>query len=264
MKKILLLSLIGLAHTTHAQLFKRYMESRHTIGLFTGGNNYIVDAGRRTFIYPNDLAAGVVYKYYPDYRLALRLNVTAARLTARDKDCKNAVPLRNDEVQARGNTILEGALVLEFNFFTFDPFEVGAHTPYLYLGLGTTSYRLNFITPPPGEVQTGQRWSQTLALPLSLGYKYKLTDRLILGAETGIRYTFTDNLDNNYLIPEDESDARLKNPIVALYLNQHRYGNARDHDWYVFTGFTLTYNFGHRPCYCDRNLKQRKKKFLIY
>ena len=29
-----------------------------------------------------------------------------------------------------------------------------------------------------------------------------------------------------------------------------KFGNTNNKDWYVFTGFTLTYTFGNKPCYC--------------
>ncbi|MEO9560182.1 MAG: DUF6089 family protein, partial [Nonlabens ulvanivorans] len=47
--------------------------------------------------------------------------------------------------------------------------------------------------------------------------------------------TFTDNLDgsNN----EDFENVR--------------FGNINNNDWYVFSGVTLTYAFGRKPCYCN-------------
>lgn len=278
MRKILLLSLIALSNAAQAQFFQRYLESRHNLGLFLGGNNYIGDAGRRSFIHPTDVAAGLVYKYHLNYRLIARLNLIAAKLEASDTQRKNAVPLRNDEVRLNGDThfteparyrsvhnkILEGALLLEFNFFRFDPFEIGAHTPYIYAGLGYAFFRQGFIRTETSKVITGLKWRHTIALPFAVGYKYKLDDRLVLGAETGIRYTFTDNLDNSHVTPENQDDPSLRDPHAIRYLKQHHFGNAGDTDWYVFTGITLTYNFGHRPCYCDVDLKRRRKKFLIY
>jgi hypothetical protein len=52
---------------------------------------------------------------------------------------------------------------------------------------------------------------------------------LVLALETGARYTLTDNIDGSF--------------------NQ-KFGNINNNDWYVFTGATLTYTFGTKPCYC--------------
>ncbi|MEP2335783.1 MAG: DUF6089 family protein, partial [Nonlabens ulvanivorans] len=30
-----------------------------------------------------------------------------------------------------------------------------------------------------------------------------------------------------------------------------RFGNINNNDWYVFSGVTLTYAFGRKPCYCN-------------
>ena len=33
-------------------------------------------------------------------------------------------------------------------------------------------------------------------------------------------------------------------------LSALRFGNLNNNDWYVFSGITLTYTFGEKPCYC--------------
>jgi hypothetical protein len=35
----------------------------HEIGVFLGGNNYIGDLGKMTYVNPNQLAYGVLYKW---------------------------------------------------------------------------------------------------------------------------------------------------------------------------------------------------------
>ena len=69
-----------------------------------------------------------------------------------------------------------------------------------------------------------------------VGIKTNITENLILGAEVGARYTFTDNLDGSN--PKNEN-------LIPL-----RFGNIDTNDWYVFSGLTLTYTFGNKPCYC--------------
>ena len=77
-----------------------------------------------------------------------------------------------------------------------------------------------------------------LAIPIVLGVKAKLNRRFIIGLEAGARYTFTDNLDGSN--PKNEN------------LNTLKFGNINSNDWYVFTGFTLTYTFGENPCFCPQ------------
>ena len=73
-----------------------------------------------------------------------------------------------------------------------------------------------------------------IAIPMTAGAKYRLNQFLVLGAEIGARYTFTDNLD-------------ASNPEGSNY-EAFRFGNVFSDDWYVFSGLTLTYTFGRKPC----------------
>src|SRR5690606_38786231 len=94
---------------------------------------------------------------------------------------------------------------------------------------------LGFMTLDPGNNVSSNDDTEkktTFAIPMALGVKAKINTRFVLGAEIGVRYTFTDNLDGSY--PEDVTKA---------------FGNILSDDWYVFSGLTLTYTFGKEPCY---------------
>jgi uncharacterized protein YchJ len=69
-----------------------------------------------------------------------------------------------------------------------------------------------------------------------IGVKGRFLEKFIIGAEVGVRYTFTDNLDGSN--PKNDNFETL------------RFGNLNSNDWYVFTGLTLTYTFGKNPCFC--------------
>ena len=76
------------------------------------------------------------------------------------------------------------------------------------------------------------------AIPMVLGYKATISDKIILGFELGARYTFTDDLDGSNPVNDKEDFDGLK------------FGNTNSNDWYMFMGITLTYTFGKKPCYC--------------
>ena len=69
-----------------------------------------------------------------------------------------------------------------------------------------------------------------------VGIKSNIFPKLILGVEIGARYTFADDIDGSN--PTNDNLQSLK------------FGNINSNDWYVFSGFTLTYTFGEKPCYC--------------
>jgi len=77
-----------------------------------------------------------------------------------------------------------------------------------------------------------------IAVPIIFGVKMSLTPKLILAAEVGARYTFTDNLDGS-------------SPVRSKDFDNLKFGNLNNNDWYVFSGITLTYAFGRKPCYCN-------------
>jgi len=72
-----------------------------------------------------------------------------------------------------------------------------------------------------------------------LGYKATVGAKFVFAAEIGARYTFTDNIDGSNPDKSSESNESLS------------FGNINNNDWYVFTGITITYTFGRKPCYCN-------------
>ena len=76
----------------------------------------------------------------------------------------------------------------------------------------------------------------SFAIPLNLGIKSNISRYFVLGLEVGVRFTFTDNIDGSN--PKNENYKTL------------RFGNINNNDVYLFSGVTLTYTFGEKPCYC--------------
>ena len=110
-----------------------------------------------------------------------------------------------------------------------------AFTPYLYTGATYFRYNYTYIDGA-GLQQDVNQTEGTFAIPMVVGAKVRLNQFLILGAEIGARYTFTDNL-----------DASNPEKLPALGANTD-FGNIFSNDWYVFSGMTITYTFGRKPC----------------
>jgi hypothetical protein len=204
------------------------------IGVFLGGSNYIGDVGPTNYIAPNDMAIGFVYKWNRSTRHTYRFSYTYCQVSSNDAD--SDVPDRNLRGLSFENKVNEFSAGLEFNFFDFDLHKLSSEfTPYVYTGISYFSYKELFYFN--NEVK--EDYSEgALAIPIVLGVKAKLNRRFIIGLEAGARYTFTDNLDGSN--PKNEN------------LNTLKFGNINSNDWYVFTGFTLTYTFGENPCFCPQ------------
>lgn len=204
----------------------------HEIGIFAGGNNYIGDVGPTNYVKPNEFAFGVLYKWNKSPRHSWRVSYTQGKITSDDKD--SDMPARKQRGLNFENSVKELSLGLEFNFFDFNLHESGfLLTPYVYSGISyfryTELYYLN------NQYEENDK-KNSFAIPMTVGVKTRIAEKLILGFEVGARYTFTDNLDGSN--PKNDSFDTL------------RFGNLNSKDWYVFSGFTLTYTFGNKPCYC--------------
>ncbi len=204
----------------------------HEVGVFLGGSNYIGDIGNTAYVNPNELAYGLLYKWNKSPRHSWRISYTQAKITGNDLDYE--VSGRFKRGYDFENNIKELSLGLEFNFFDFNLHDFERKvTPYVYSGLSYTNYNELYTI---NGVSKEDKNSSVLAIPIVLGVKSNVLPNLILGLEVGARYTMTDNLDGSF--PKNEKLESLK------------FGNINSKDWYVFSGFTLTYTFGEKPCYC--------------
>jgi Domain of unknown function (DUF6089) len=204
----------------------------HEVGVFLGGSNYIGDVGKANYVNPNELAYGLIYKWNKSPRHSWRISYTQSKITANDSDSE--VPGRFKRGYDFENNIKELSLGMEFNFFDFNLHNFDQLvTPYVYSGLSYTNYDELYVINGVSKVDINHG---TFAIPMIVGVKSNIMPNLILGVEVGARYTMTDNLDGS--LPKNENLEPLK------------FGNINSKDWYVFSGFTLTYTFGEKPCYC--------------
>jgi hypothetical protein len=173
-----------------------------------------------------------LYRWNRSPRHSWRISYTQSKITGNDKDA--AAPSRQLRDYNFENSIKEVSLGLEFDFFDFNLHDSKTKfTPYVYSGLSYVRYEgLYFINDYP---KIDDKYG-TLAIPMTIGIKTKFINHIILGFEAGARYSFKDDFDGS-------------NPTNKK-LESLKFGNINSKDWYVFTGFTITYTFGNKPCYC--------------
>lgn len=211
--------------------FGRLNAQTYEVGVFAGGTNNIGDVGRTNFILPSGPAFGGLFKWNKSKRYAWRASVIYGDFTA--DDTKSGMSSREQRGYIMDNSILEASAGLEFNFVEYNLHRLGsAFTPYLYTGLTYFRYDYNYFDA--AQLQNLNQREGAIAIPMTVGFKARLNQFLIIGAEVGARYTFTDNLD-------------ASNPKNSNF-ESFRFGNIFSDDWYVFSGVTLTYTFGRKPC----------------
>lgn len=204
------------------------------LGVFLGGSNFVGDVGSTTYIAPEKLAFGVLYKWNKSPRHAYRFSYTQSTVVGNDLDSDETG--RNKRGYRFENNIKEFSAGLEFNFFDFNLHDYHPKvTPYIFSGVNFFIYdQLYRFKTTPNTVHSQN--SNSFAIPIILGIKSNIAPHLVLGVEVGARYTFTDDIDS--------SNPNTKNT------NIFQFGNLNNNDWYVFSGVTLTYTFGQKPCYC--------------
>jgi hypothetical protein len=224
MNKLFISFLCFFAFTiSHAQI--------NEVGIFLGGSNYIGDVGSTNYIYPNEPAFGILYKWNKSPRHAYRFSYTQSQISANDNDSKE--PGRYNRGYSFVNNIKELSAGIEFNFFDFNLHdEKPKFTPYVYSGLSCFFYDGKYLV---GNTIETSGISTSIAIPMTVGVKSNISRSLILALEVGARYTFTDNIDGS-----NPSNGSLP-----------KFGNINNNDWYVFSGVTLTYTFGEKQCYCS-------------
>lgn len=202
----------------------------YEVGAFLGGANAMTDIGAQEYINPRSLVVGGIFKWNKSQRYAWRAQLNYALLNFDDKQSKDPSRVLRD--YKSDNSILELSAGLEVNFIPYNLHKFGpAFSPYLYSGVTVFSYDyLHFVTGIPEN----DNKKTSFALPLIFGAKARVGSSTILGAEIGVRYTFTDNLDGS-------------NPINSNFA-ANSFGDINNNDWYVFSGITITYTFTRKPC----------------
>ncbi len=202
------------------------------IGVFLGGSNFIGDVGSTTYVAPNQPAFGILYKWNRSPRHSWRISYTQS--TIKGDDANSKMPSREKRGYHFKNDIKEISAGLEFDFFDFNLHDFEPKfTPYVYSGLSYVHYNGLFFVDGKTKFDASHG---AFGIPMIVGVKTRLAGKIIIGLEVGARYTFKDDLDG--------SNPSNKN------LESLRFGNINSNDWYVFSGFTLTYTFGNKPCFC--------------
>lgn len=218
MKKILIAIVMFLSAwgVVHAQ------EYRYEIGAGLGVSGYLGDVNKSNFLKHPGMAGGVLFRYIPNYRWALKANIYAAGISGNSDDYKLVFPGGNS--YKFNSTLYDMGAQMEFNFFDYGLgpayLKLKRLTPYITLGIGGT------VASVSGKT------SFAVNMPLGVGIKFKLKERLNLGVEFTMRKAFGDK-------PDGLSD-----------LNGIKSSFAKNTDWSSFTMFTITYEFSKRCKTC--------------
>lgn len=208
------------------------------LGLFLGRSYYIGELNPTTHIGDGvgSINYGAAFRYNLNKRYSLKATLIKTKVSAEDK--KADLQFNTFRSASLETKITEFAGSIEFNFLPFKAGEKGNQfTPYLFVGLSYYKYSPtleieSFGTPKPIDDGGGSAF----ALPFGPGLKLGIRRNWTLAFEWGFRKTSNDLLDG------------LENRIDDIYET----GKSYDNDWFVVSGFMLTYkitNEGSCPSY---------------
>ena len=210
----------------------------YEVGFFLGKSNFIGDVGNTKFINPiyNDVnpdwVSGLSLKWNRSPRHSYRFSYISGDLVANDLKSKD--PRRVERGYYFNTPLSEISLGMEFNFFDYNLHESGIkYTPYIFMGL--TYFQFDKLALQNNQIVNLEGKTKSYAIPFVLGIKYRVLQHIIISAEIGSRFSFTDNIDGSLADTE----------------NYTNFGNINNNDWYLFSLINLSYTFGRKPCYCN-------------
>lgn len=228
-RKIILTVLCFAYFVSHCSNLEAQDNYKYEIGGMAGTSFYMGDANK-TKLYQNPgLSAGAVFRYNVDLRWAIKSNFVIGKISGDTRNSGNEFPFKQESSFDR--MFYELGSQIEFNFFNYsDQFAyLGAKriSPYIFTGIGLT-------------LGSGEKTFFDANIPIGIGVKYKIKDRLNLGFEFSFRRLFSDSFD----VTKKGDDFNLEAPYDI------RSGVFKNTDWYSLTMISLTWDFGARVCPC--------------
>ena len=223
MTRTVLIFMITVAACLPANLQAQEAAYKFDIGASLGMSGYLGDANTSSLYKNPGFAAGASFRYLPNTRWAIKGMLTYAGLSGNSADMTNVYP--GGEPYKFTSKVYDFSGRVEFNFFNYGIGEtyrkMKRWSPYLSLGVGIT-------------VASCQGTATALNLPMGIGIKYKLRERINLGVEWTMTKAFNDNIDG---------------PVLDdLY--QIKSSFMKNTDWYSTLMLSVSFEFGERCKNC--------------
>ncbi len=265
----IILAIFPAGKHVHAQAVGDFWE----LGLFGGVTQYYGDLQHSLFE-PEEAnpVLGVFARYSPNKNLSFRTGIYRGTISGHDRHGGIEHQKRNLHFRSK---ITEVSLIGEWNLMGFNMRRKNRDdfTPYIFAGIGV--FRFNPQAEFDGEWHDLQPLSTEgqglpdyfdrdpysltqFTIPMGVGIKYQISNRVTVAFEIAHRKTFTDYLDDVSTTHVDKeellvrrggramllSDRSGETPFFdeAVYGDGDTRGNPDTDDWYAFFGFTISFN----------------------
>lgn len=198
---------------------------RFDFGAGVGMTGYLGDANTANLYQTPGWDAELFLRYIINPRLSLKTNLYVGGLSGNSEQMTNVFP---DGMNYKfSTTFYELGELFEFNFFEFGIGEryrkLKRITPYITAGLSATLWTVD------KHVYAG------FTIPMGIGVKFKVNQRLNLGLEFLMKKVFSDRLDG----------VQLEDPYTI------KSSFAKNTDWYSTLTLTVSYEFSKRCATCN-------------
>lgn len=213
-KTFLLMLLMTCSLRMSAQQEPEYLME---VGGGVGVMNYLGDFNS-SLVKDFQPSASIVLRRLFNPYMGLRANVSYGKMKGSSKDVETYYPGMQDEPYRFDNSLLDVGITYEYNFW---PYGTGREywgakklTPFVFGGIGAT------------YVKTDEKNVFTANIPIGVGVKYKVANRVNVGVEWSMHFSLSDKLDG------------MKDP----YLIESK-GAFKNTDCYSVLQVTVTYSF---------------------
>lgn len=220
---LLLLIVLTIAVLTPRTAGAQEESYRFDIGAGIGMGGYMGDLNESNPLAHPGFTGDFSFRYRFDSRWALNTLLGYSRLSGNSTDLQSSLP---DDIQYKfKSSVIDLSERAEFNFF---PYGIGETykqlrrwSPYLALGIGLA------VASCEGSSHVA------FIMPMAVGIRYKLRERLNISLEFSMTKAFSDHLDGE---------------IADLY--QVKSSFLKNTDWYSRLALSISYEFGLRCPTC--------------
>ncbi|MEP7256076.1 MAG: DUF6089 family protein [Ferruginibacter sp.] len=266
------LVVILMSFNANAQTYEYVQKGE--FGITAGVAHYFGDLNTRAAINRPKPALGAFFRKAFGNYVGLRISAHYLQLGYSDTYSKN--DFQKTRNLSFNTNVWEVALQGDFNFFKFvpgDPYH--SFTPYITLGVGVFTFdpyaylngKKEFLRTLGTEGQligyNGRKPYNTLAIciPLGVGIKYNISDRMNFSIEIAHRFTTTDYLDDvsttyvgagrftplsSAALLQDRSYEIDPDNVIGVEGRQR--GWSKQKDQYIIAEIGLTYNISSYKC----------------
>lgn len=230
------------------------------VGVFGGTTLFMGDVGNA--IMPQGYVVGGIYRFQFNEYYSVRFQGMYGKTAGQDAQATSDFKVNRN--QSFESTIIEGAAMIEFNFFEYvTGSKKMSHSPYIFAGVGVFKFNPQGIyngsyydLQPLGTEGQGTSLNNDseygllgLNIPFGLGYRISIGNSTSLAFEVGFRNTSTDYLDDVSKYYVDKNQLANEKGDIAAYFSDRSItdtdktgtmrGSSDRNDWYTFAGVSL-------------------------